>query len=347
MRAVPTGTAVLCALMETLWTHCSTTPDSFTPSESTSPIDIVTMRIALLALILSAAAVLGACSSVPLAPVPVESKTFQDVGPVYAPPAPATVAAAPAGIATAASSSLAGQPGYYTVQPGDTLRRIALQYGTTWQNLAQWNDLSDPNVIEVGQVLRVVPPQGATQAAGATTPAASAPPVAGAAQSFAVTPQAPVASATAAPPAPVASASPAPAGPAVMAGNLATATHDGITWSWPASGKIIQGFNGTTSKGIDIAGNLGDPVYAAAAGRVVYAGSELRGFGKLIIIKHNADYISVYAHNNVMLVKENEAVKRGQKIAEMGSTDAPRVELHFEIRLRGKSVDPIGLLPKQ
>ena len=88
-------------------------------------------------------------------------------------------------------------------------------------------------------------------------------------------------------------------------------------------------------------------MYAAAAGRVVYAGSELRGFGKLIIIKHNDDYISVYAHNNVMLVKENETVKRGQKIAEMGSTDAPRVELHFEIRLRGKSIDPIGLLPKQ
>lgn len=320
------------------------------------------MRIALLALTLSAAAMLGACTSVALAPVPVESKTFQKVPPVYAPPA--TVAAAPAGIATAASSSLAGQPGYYTVQPGDTLRRIALQYGTTWQNLAQWNNLGDPNVIEVGQVLRVAPPPGATQVAGATAPATSAPslPAGSTAQSFAVTPLAPVAPVTAPPPAPTpvkpsvaaaappataAPASPPPSGPAVMANNLTTATHDGIVWSWPASGKIIQGFNGTTSKGIDIAGNLGDPVYAAAAGRVVYAGSELRGFGKLIIIKHNDDYISVYAHNNVMLVKENETVKRGQKIAEMGSTDAPRVELHFEIRLRGKSIDPIGLLPKQ
>ena len=321
------------------------------------------MRIALLALTLSAAAMLGACTSVALAPVPVESKTFQKVPPVYAPPA--TVAAAPAGIATAASSSLAGQPGYYTVQPGDTLRRIALQYGTTWQTLAQWNNLGDPNVIEVGQVLRVAPPQGATQVAGATAPAASAPslPAGSTAQSFAVTPLAPVTpvtapppapapvkptvAAAAPPPAPIVPASPPPTGPAVMASNLTTATHDGIIWSWPASGKIIQGFNGTTSKGIDIAGNLGDPVYAAAAGRVVYAGSELRGFGKLIIVKHNDDYISVYAHNNVMLVKENETVKRGQKIAEMGSTDAPRVELHFEIRLRGKSIDPIGLLPKQ
>ena len=317
------------------------------------------MRIALFALSLFAASVLGACTSVSLAPVPVEQKNFQPVSRGNVIP-PATAVAAPAGIATAASSSLAGQPGYYTVQPGDTLRRIALQYGTTWQTLAQWNNLSDPNVIEVGQVLRVAPPQGAAPAAETSAPL---PPSAGAAQSFAVTPLAPIApvkpapsaavappvkpAATVVPPQPAASATPAPSGPVVLASNLATATHDGIVWSWPASGKIIQGFNGTTSKGIDIAGNLGDPVYAAAGGRVVYAGSELRGFGKLVIIKHNDDYISVYAHNNVMLVKEGEAVKRGQKIAEMGSTDAPRVELHFEIRLRGKSIDPVGLLPKQ
>jgi len=317
------------------------------------------MRIALFALSLLLASVLGACTSVPLSPVPVEQKSFQKLTTGQSAP-PATVAAAPAGIATAASASLAGQPGYYTVQPGDTLRRIALQYGTTWQALAQWNNLADPNVIEVGQVLRVTPPHGATQTAEASAPPL---PSGSPAQSFAVTPLAPVApvkpatDATAAPaakpsappilPRPAASATPAPSGPAVMASNLTTVTHDGIVWSWPTSGKIIQGFNGTTSKGIDIAGNLGDPIYAAAGGRVVYAGSELRGFGKLIIIKHNDDFISVYAHNNVMLVKEGEAVKRGQKIAEMGSTDAPRVELHFEIRLRGKSIDPVGLLPKQ
>lgn len=313
------------------------------------------MRIALLALSLFIVSVLGACTSVPLAQVPVEQKNFQPIsrGGVVQ---PATAAASPAGIATAASASLAGQPGYYTVQPGDTLRRIALQYGTTWQTLAQWNNLGDPNVIEVGQVLRVTPPQSAAQSAATTAPSL---PSASAAQSFAVTPLAPIkpgpagASATPkspaapTPPPPAASAAPAPSGPAVIASNLATATHDGIVWSWPASGKIIQGFNGTTSKGIDIAGNLGDAIHAAAGGRVVYAGSELRGFGKLIIIKHNDDYISVYAHNNVMLVKEGEVVKRGQKIAEMGSTDAPRVELHFEIRLRGKSIDPVGLLPKQ
>lgn len=313
------------------------------------------MRIALPVFSLLIVAVLGGCTSVPLAPVPVEQKSFQSLAPDNA-IAPATAVASPAGIATAASSSLTGQPGYYTVQPGDTLRRIALQYGTTWQNLAQWNNLGDPNVIEVGQVLRVVPPQGTSQAATAVPPPL---PATSTAQSFAVTPLAPVApgkamagnaaTAPAKPEVPAVPPQPAatPGAAPVIAGNLATATHDGIVWSWPASGKIIQGFNGTTSKGIDIAGNLGDPVYAAASGRVVYAGSELRGFGKLIIIKHNDDYISVYAHNNVMLVKEGEAVNRGQKIAEMGSTDAPRVELHFEIRLRGKSIDPSGLLPKQ
>lgn len=314
------------------------------------------MRFTLLVLSLSVASILAACTSVSLTPVPVEQKSFQKISPVYAPAAPATVAAEPAGIATAASSSLAGQPGYYAVQPGDTLRRIALQYGTSWQDLAQWNDLGDPNVIEVGQVLRVVPP-----AAGTPASVAAPLPNDSAAQSFAVTPLAPAVPAkpstgtAIAPPVKPAAAvrstppvevTPAPTGPAVIDRNLATATHDGIAWSWPASGKVIQAFNGTTSKGIDIAGTLGDPVYAAAGGRVVYAGSELRGFGKLIIVKHSDSYISVYAHNNAMLVKEGQAVKRGQKIAEMGSTDAPRVELHFEIRLRGKSIDPVGLLPK-
>lgn len=309
------------------------------------------MRIVLLASSLSAAAVLGACTAVPLSQVPVEQKTFQPVTAASNVAPPATVAAEPKGIAAAASSSLAGQPGYYTVQPGDTLRRIALQFGTTWQNLAEWNHLADPNVIEVGQVLRVVPPaaQTAPPLPGGTTaqsyPVAPQAPAKPAAESAAaaVKPQNPAAPRAEAP----ASTTASPSGPAVIASHLATNTHDGIVWSWPASGKIVQGFNGTTSKGIDIAGTLGEPVYAAAAGRVVYAGSELRGFGKLIIIKHNDDYISVYAHNNAMLVKEGEVVKRGQKIAEMGSTDAPRVELHFEIRLRGKSIDPIGILPKQ
>ncbi len=330
------------------------------------------MRLALFALALFAASLLGACSSVPLNTPPVEQKNFQKIPTPYAPYAPAASPAAPTGIAAAATSPQVGQPGFYTVRPGDTLRRIATQFGTTWQTLAQWNHLSDPNLIEVGQALRVAPP-GAGSAAVASAPAPELP-ASSAAQSFPVATAAPVAPqpaasrpATPQPAAAVAASTPAraqpapkpapspaasavahaAAGPVVVANGLHTATNGGIVWSWPAGGRIIAGFNGTTSKGIDIAGNLGDPVYAAAAGRVVYAGSELRGFGKLIIVKHNDDYISVYAHNSVMLVKEGDVVRRAQKIAEMGSTDAPRVELHFEIRLRGKSVDPLGLLPKQ
>ena len=320
------------------------------------------MRIALLALALFAVSLLGACSSVPLNTPPVEQKSFQKIPTPYA---PAASPAAPTGIAAAATSSQVGQPGFYTVQPGDTLRRIAAQFGTTWQTLAQWNNLADPNLIEVGQALRVTPPL----AGGAAAASAPVLPSAAVAQSFPVTPAAAVAPGAAASkpaaarpaavpstpgapkpaaaPAAAASAAHAAAAPAVVANHLRTATSGGIVWSWPASGRIIAGFNGTTSKGIDIAGNQGDPVYAAAAGRVVYAGSELRGFGKLIIIKHNDDYISVYAHNSAMLVKEGDVVRRAQKIAEMGSTDAPRVELHFEIRLRGKSIDPLGLLPRQ
>lgn len=319
------------------------------------------MRIALLAFALFASLILAACSSVPLNQPPVEQRSFQKIPPVVAPggtSAPAASAGAVVanpGPVISPSASAKPAPGTYVVQPGDTLYRIATQFNTTWQNLAQWNNLTDPNAIEVGQVLRVTPPgQAATAASAAPAPGP------GAAQSFPVAPAASSTHAAAAPtpaapvPAPRPAASntppvpaPVPAAPVTIDKNLATATHDGIVWSWPSSGKVIQEFNGITSKGIDIAGNLGDPVYAAAAGRVVYAGSELRGFGKLIIIKHNDDYISVYAHNNVLLVKEGETVKRGQKIAEMGNTDAPRVELHFEIRLRGKSVNPLGLLPKQ
>jgi lipoprotein NlpD len=114
---------------------------------------------------------------------------------------------------------------------------------------------------------------------------------------------------------------------------------------WPASGPVLGGFEDGRSKGVDIGGKAGDPVYAAADGRVVYAGSGLRGYGNLVIVKHNATYLTAYAHNQTLLVKEDQSVRRGQKIAEMGSTDAERVELHFEIRKQGKPIDPLRLLP--
>jgi lipoprotein NlpD len=118
-----------------------------------------------------------------------------------------------------------------------------------------------------------------------------------------------------------------------------------LNWAWPASGPVISGFDEGRSKGLAIAGKAGDPVVAAADGRVVYAGSGLRGYGNLVIIKHNNTFLTAYAHNQTLLVKEDQVVKRGQKIAEMGSSDAERVELHFEIRKQGKPVDPAKLLP--
>jgi lipoprotein NlpD len=146
-------------------------------------------------------------------------------------------------------------------------------------------------------------------------------------------------------PSPAPAASPAPSastGPAAT--NSADA--DQLDWTWPAKGKVVAGFSETANlKGIDIAGTAGEAVRASAPGRVVYAGSGLRGYGKLIIIKHNGTYLSAYAHNREILVKEGQQVTRGQKIAEMGNSDADQVKLHFEIRRHGKPIDPAKFLP--
>jgi lipoprotein NlpD len=120
---------------------------------------------------------------------------------------------------------------------------------------------------------------------------------------------------------------------------------DGLSWGWPAAGSVLTAFDDASSRGLDISGKAGEPVLAAADGRVIYVGAGVRGLGNLVIIKHNATYLSAYAHNQTLLVKEDQAVRRGQKIAEMGSSDAERVQLHFEIRRLGKPVDPVRLLP--
>lgn len=235
----------------------------------------------------------------------------------------------------------AGKPGYYTVQPGDTLFRIALDSGQTWRDVQSWNNLANPNVIEVGQVLRVAPPVGA---AAVATPAAAAP--------TGVT-AAPVASATvvsrpltatstaAATATGTATVAPTPAAPA------AVPASDAVNFIWPAQGSVVVNFDEAKNKGVAIGGKVGDPVLAAADGRVVYAGAGLRGYGNLIILKHNNTYLTAYAHNQALLVREDQAVKQGQKIAEMGSSDADRVKLHFEVRRQGKPVDPIAYLPKR
>lgn len=259
---------------------------------------------------------------------------------------PGEVVAAPA-VKPLPGAENAGKPGYYTVKPGDTLIRIGLDTGQSWKDLARWNNMDNPNLIEVGQVLRVVPPVAVVAApvvpdsGGVVTRPVSAPSVA----------PAPVASA----PRTAASNGAAAAAPAVVAAPSAApepkpspaAGEDEIGFIWPASGPLLAGFDEVRNKGYDIGGKAGDPVLAAAEGRVVYAGAGLRGYGNLIILKHNNTFLTAYAHNQVLLVKEDQSVRKGQKIAEMGSTDADRVKLHFEIRRQGKPVDPARFLPSR
>lgn len=234
----------------------------------------------------------------------------------------------------------AGKPGYYTVKPGDTLIRIGLETGQSWKDIARWSSLENANLIEVGQVLRVAPPTATSAGSGSTDGGVVARPVVAAVV-------APVAAASVSKPAPV-----APAASAQVAASAPTAppasvasSEDDLGFIWPSSGTLIAGFDEARNKGYDIGGKAGDPVLAAADGRVVYAGAGLRGYGNLIILKHNNTFLTAYAHNQVLLVKEDQAVRRGQKIAEMGSTDADRVKLHFEIRRQGKPVDPSRYLP--
>jgi lipoprotein NlpD len=224
----------------------------------------------------------------------------------------------------------AGKAGYYTVKPGDTLMRIGLETGQNHKDLARWNNMDNPNKLEVGQVIRVVPPTTETTAVVKPVPAPAS----------TVTPL-PAAGAASAP-----AAKPAPAeAPAAAAAAAASAADGELNWIWPGNGAVIAGFDEVKNKGLDIGGNAGDPVLAVAEGKVVYAGSGLRGYGNLIIIKHDNTYLTAYAHNQALLVKEDQSVKKGQKIAEMGNSDADRVKLHFEVRKQGKPVDPIKYLP--
>ena len=227
----------------------------------------------------------------------------------------------------------AGKPGYYTVKPGDTLIRIGLDTGQNFRDIVRWNTLENPNLIEVGQVLRVVPQ--VSDVAGVV----SRPVITGSANTITAAPVRP-ASAPAGSPVVVATAPVStPPAPATSAG------EDDIAWIWPAQGSLIAGFDEAKNKGFDIAGKAGDPVIASADGRVVYSGAGLRGYGNLIILKHNNTFLTAYAHNQTLLVKEDQSVKKGQKIAEMGNSDADRVKLHFEIRRQGKPVDPARYLP--
>lgn len=243
----------------------------------------------------------------------------------------------------------------YTVQRGDTLHAIALEYGLDYRELAQWNRLANPNVIRVGQVLRLTPPPNFVAPADGVVvaPLKSPPPVTDMRSDSdpgAVPPpgrapdKAPARVAILDPrgdPPPAARIEPKP-----EEKSDAAPADDRVDWGWPTDGRVIANFDERANlKGVDIGGTLGQPVVATAAGKVIYIGSDLRGYGKLIIIKHNKTYLSAYAHNNEILVKEGQTVMKGQKIAEMGSTDADKVKLHFQIRRLGKPVDPAKFLP--
>jgi len=244
------------------------------------------------------------------------------------------------------------RPGYYTIKPGDTLIRIGLDTGQNWRDIARWNNIDNPNLIEVGQVLRVagnvpMPVQPMVAAAEEATGVVTRPVTSSAiAPSTGASATAPVArgAASAAAPA-VAASAPAPTAPAPVAAAPGSAGEDELAFVWPVGGSLINGFDDAKNKGLDLAGKQGDPVVAAADGRVVYAGAGLRGYGNLVILKHNNTYLTAYAHNHVLLVKEDQSVRKGQKIAEMGSSDADRVKLHFEVRRQGKPVDPAKYLP--
>jgi lipoprotein NlpD len=255
------------------------------------------------------------CSSRSLNRAPVEDRGTGSARPV-------PVAVESAGVKQPAGFENAGKAGYYTVKPGDTLIRIGLDSGQNWRDVVRWNNLENPNLIEVGQVLRVVPP-GSDSATVVTRPVSAG----------SVTANNAAASAARASSAPASTTPSAPAG------------EDDIGWIWPAQGSLLTGFDETKNKGLDISGAAGDAVIASADGRVVYAGAGLRGYGNLIILKHNNTYLTAYAHNQSLLVKEDQSVKKGQKIAEMGNSDADRVKLHFEIRRQGKPVDPARYLP--
>jgi lipoprotein NlpD len=265
--------------------------------------------------------VLAGCGSTPLHRAPVEDRSS-----VVKKPSVVASEAAVQPVKQLPGFENAGKPGYYTVKPGDRLIRIGLDHGQAHKDIARWSNIDNPDRIEVGQVLRVVPPAGEGAVAKPVVIASASP--------VAVSPL---------PPASASKPAPTPVVPATTTPSAVLDDDPGFIW--PNNGAVLAAFDEVKNKGLDIAGAAGDPVLAAADGRVVYAGSGLRGYGNLVILKHNNTYLTAYAHNQKLLIKEDQSVKKGQKIAEMGSSDSEQVKLHFEVRRQGKPVDPSKYLP--
>lgn len=286
------------------------------------------MRIRVLAITLMSS-VLAACSSQKPAPV-----VDRSAPPSARPASSATAAATPS------ASAREARDGVYVVQRGDTLFSIGLAFGIDARELARINNISDPAQLTVGQALRVRP--GTDGAVATVTPVA---PVGSTEVRPLGTPGTPLP--------PSASTAPTPIPPTTKPAEVAkpaeatkpAPVESSVQWAWPAAGKVIEGFEDPRNKGIDIAGAEGEAINVAADGKVVYVGSAVRGYGNLVIVEHTDDFISAYAHNRQIVVKQGQQVKRGQKIAEMGKSDADRPKLHFEIRKQGKPLDPQRYLP--
>lgn len=308
-----------------------------------------TPRLALLTICLG---VLSACSTetrqAPVIdrPAPMASKSRPRPA---APPAPAAEDIKPDAVGT------------YTVRRGDTLIRIALDHGQNYRDLVTWNNLSDPDDIKVGQVLRVASPERNGGNAGSAAVVTS-PITLGGVEKPAPAPRKTQPRGEKKPynesnlaevqkeenPKAVAVEKERPGAGGLATGSTVVANDDEkLSWMWPSDGKIIATFDEGKNKGIDIAGKLGQQVMAAGSGKVMYAGSGIRGYGNLVIVKHSNSLLSAYAHNRTILVKEGQNVTKGQTIAEMGDSDADTVELHFEIRQQGKPVDPSKFLPSR
>ncbi len=258
---------------------------------------------------------------------------------------------------TTAAKAGADDRSFYTVKKGDTLYRIALDSGQSYSELVTWNKLANPNDIKVDQVLRVAPPESSSRSAS------------GAQIGSIATSSGTEASTLATPPTMTNGNKTAPRGEkrpysdsnltemqksegaagaaSAKSAETAVASDDEtVSWMWPADGKVVATFD-DNKKGIDIAGKSGQQVLAAGAGKVMYAGSGIRGYGNLVIVKHTSTLLSAYAHNKAIHVKEGQSVTKGQKIADMGDSDADAVKLHFEIRQQGKPVDPSKFLPSR
>jgi lipoprotein NlpD len=272
---------------------------------------------------LVAVALLASCGTTPRAPVIERSP---EARPAQAEPARA--AKQPEPVRPAVQASVEARGDSYTVRRGDTLYSIALDNGLDYRELALWNGIADPNVIREGQVLQLKAPAN---------------------QEVQVNPIADAGTVKAQPLPPVTQASKQESAPKVEQAPKPQAapdtSDDKVDWAWPAAGRVLAGFSDPLNKGVDISGKKGEPVFASASGRVVYSGEGLRGYGKLVIVKHNNTYLSAYAHNDAILVKEGQTVTRGQKIGEIGNTGTEQTKLHFEIRRLGRPVDPMKYLP--